>query len=247
VIPAREFQPGGGANGRALANLAHLYLGNGFGTAYDASTIAILWFAGASAMAGLLNLVPRYLPRYGMAPAWALATRPLVLVLITSAAYAVTLSARRRQDRMMWAYALITLIFAATTVTTVANMVERPDGLKIAGCFIAVLIVSLVSRVSRAYELRSTGVTFDQAASAFLRAAVPAGVVNIIANERTNVTSASTWRNGRRSARPTGFPMTSPSSSSRCRWPVPRSSSPASRSGARTSSGWSRRPHVHVG
>jgi hypothetical protein len=210
LIPAREFQPGGGANGRALAYLAHLYLGNGFGTAYDVSTIAILWFAGASAMAGLLNLVPRYLPRYGMAPAWALAARPLVLVfaavafavtwvfdasvdaqagayatgvlvLITSAAYAVTLSARRREDRMMWAYALITLIFA---VTTVANMVERPDGLKIAGCFIAaVLIVSLVSRVSRAYELRSTGVTFDQAASRFLRAAVPAGVINIIANE----------------------------------------------------------------
>jgi hypothetical protein len=210
LIPGLEFQPGGAANGRALAFLAHLYMGNGFGTAYDVSTIAILWFAGASAMAGLLNLVPRYLPRYGMAPAWALAARPLVLVfaavaflvtwvfdadvdsqagayatgvlvLITSAAFAVTLSAHRRRDRMVWAYALITLVFV---VTTVANMVERPDGLKIAGCFIAaILIVSLVSRVIRAYELRATGITFDETAAGFLREAVPAGVINVIANE----------------------------------------------------------------
>ena len=194
LIPEQDFKTGGPANGRALAFLAHSLLGKGFGTVYDVSTIMILWFAGASAMAGLLNLVPRYLPRYGMAPHWARAVRPLVLVfvgigflitwvfdanvdkqggayatgvlvLITSASLAVTLSGmRRRADgrrsvRRLATFGMITAIFIYTTV---ANIFERPDGLIIASIFIVVILaVSVISRSVRAFELRVTEIRLD--------------------------------------------------------------------------------------
>lgn len=207
LIPASALGSGGEASGRALSYLAHEHLGEVFGTVYDASTIAILWFAGASAMAGLLNLVPRYLPRYGMAPEWTRAARPLVvlftiitfiitvifqanvqaqggayatgvLVLITSASVAVTLAhwSRRRHAIVFGA---ITVCFAYTTVV---NVVERPDGVTIAGWFIAIIIAtSLVSRVLRSTELRVQRVDADEIARGFLREA-GAGPVRIIAH-----------------------------------------------------------------
>jgi hypothetical protein len=211
LIPHQEFEEGGQASGRALAYLAHEYLGNGFGTVYDLSTITILWFAGASAMAGLLNIVPRYLPRYGMAPEWTRAVRPLalaftaiafaitvifqadveaqagayatgVLVLMFSAAVAVTLSVRRGGRRSTTlAFGLITLVFAYTTI---ANIIERPDGVKIASFFIAaILTTSLISRVTRATELRVTHVELDGTARRFVEEAAARGELRIISNE----------------------------------------------------------------
>ena len=173
LVPAGELAPGGSANGRALAYVAHTYLGDAFGTVYDLSTILILAFAGASAMAGLLNIVPRYLPRYGMAPEWARAIRPLVLIYTTiavvvtiifsadvdaqagayatgvlammcSAAFAVTLSAWRRRSRVSaLAFGLITAVFVYAFV---ANEIQRPDGIVISVFFIGAIVATSRSR-----------------------------------------------------------------------------------------------------
>jgi hypothetical protein len=203
LIPADELRlepVKGKAIDRALAFLAHgespqpicPFFGLVFGTVYDVSTILILWFAGASAMAGLLNMVPRYLPRYGMAPEWAAAYRPLVvaftvinllvtlafradvsaqggayatgvLVLMTSAAIATLVDIGHRPlpadagGRLARRAALVYffLVCLVFIYTTVANMIERPDGIIIASIFITtVMAISMVSRFWRADELR---------------------------------------------------------------------------------------------
>ncbi len=217
LIPPEAFEEGGEANGRALAYLAHEYLGDGFGTVYDAGTILILWFAGASAMAGLLNIVPRYLPRYGMAPDWARATRPLVLIftlicfvvtvlfradvdaqagayatgvlaVITSATVAVTLAARRERQRAATiVFGLIAAIFVYTTAVTI---IDDPDGLQIASIFIAAIVItSLVSRVQRSTELRVGRITVDDAAEQFIDDAARGGAIRVIANQPDDRTS----------------------------------------------------------
>ena len=201
----------GRANGRALAFIAHEYLGEIFGTVYDISTVLILWFAGASAMAGLLNIVPRYLPRYGMAPEWARATRPLVIVftgicfavtiifradvdaqggayatgvlfLMSSAAVAVTLSAIKHGSRWKVLYGTIAAVFIYTTV---ANVFERPDGLKIASFFIgAIVAASFISRAMRSTEVRIDRIVLDETAQGFIEELNLGGDIRVVANRR---------------------------------------------------------------
>src|ERR1041384_6768728 len=209
LIPAEKFAEGGEANGRAIAYLAHHFFGDIFGTVYDLSTIMILWFAGASAMAGLLSIVPRYLPRYGMAPEWARAARPLViviiviafavtlifkadvnqqggayatgvLVLMTSAAIAVTLAARKKR-RSWYLYLAIAVIFVYTTIQ---NIHERPEGIKIASFFIlTIILASLFSRVYRSTELRVERIELDDQARQFIKDAAK-GTIRIITNRK---------------------------------------------------------------
>jgi hypothetical protein len=156
-------------------------------------------------MAGLLNLIPRYLPGFGMAPEWARASRPLVLVfmaiafmvtrlfhadvdaqggayatgvlvLITSASCAVTIAASKRRSRI--ALGFVSLIFIYTTLV---NIYERPEGLKISCIFIVTMIfMSLVSRAFRSTELRITGIDLDQLAQAML-AESPHETIRLIA------------------------------------------------------------------
>lgn len=67
---------------------------------------------------------------------------------MTSAAFAVTLGSRRGRNRYApWIFGLITLVFAYTTAV---NVIERPDGIRIASFFIVTIVfVSMLSRIDR--------------------------------------------------------------------------------------------------
>lgn len=213
LIPAEAFHEGGDASGRALAYLAHELLGPVFGTVYDFVTIAILWFAGASAMAGLLVLIPRYLPRFGMGPWWTERARPLVialfaidvvvtlafqadveaqggayatgvLVLMLSAAVAVTLALWKGGQRARALYfGLVALVFLYVTAV---NVFERPDGVVIASIFIlAILLLGAFSRWWRSTELRVEEFTFVDQESEALFQEIRGKKVNLVPLEHT--------------------------------------------------------------
>lgn len=208
LIPEEAYREGGPASGRAIAYLAHQHLGSGFGSVYDFATILILWFAGASAMVGLLHLIPRYLPRFGMAPQWVAFPRPLVLFLFAvtvvvtlafdaevesqagayatgvlglmlSGAFAAALSLWR-EGRRAWSF-YCWLISAVFLYALLGNIWERPDGVLIAAAFIVLTILTgAASRYRRATELRVSALDFCDAESQRLWAEIGGKKVNLV-------------------------------------------------------------------
>ena len=179
LIPREAYEAGGAASGRALSYLAHRLLGAAWGSVYDVSTILVLWFAGASAMAGMLNLIPRYLPRFGMAPRWVAFRRPLVLALFAVAVIVTWLfNADVEAQGSAYATGVLALMLSAAVAVALAfwkeakrgsrrksvyfwgvaavfaatfldNVFMKPDGLLIAGGFI--LAVLALGAFSRSY------------------------------------------------------------------------------------------------
>jgi hypothetical protein len=94
---------------------------------------------------------------------------------MTSAAIAVTLAVRRRGQNWI-PYLLIALVFIYTTIQ---NIHERPEGIKIASFFIlAIILSSFISRIWRTTELRVERVEVDDLAREFLKRAA-SGTVRI--------------------------------------------------------------------
>ena len=212
LIPARELAPGGSANGRALAYVAHNYLGDALGTVYDLSTILILAFAGASAMAGLLeHRAPLFAPLRDGSRVGACNTAPRAR--LHSRGRRGHDHLLRRRGRPGWRlrhgcagddvlgrlrrYALglarrlqvigdhFGLVTAVFVYALVANEIERPDGIVISLFFIgAIIATSLISRVYRSLELRQEHIELDETALRFIEEASRGGEIHIVANRR---------------------------------------------------------------
>jgi hypothetical protein len=110
-----------------------------------------------------------------------------VLVVMTSAAFAVALAAWRGGSRLgTIGFGLVTVVFVYTLV---ANVIERPDGIKIASFFIGgIILTSLLSRVWRTTELRAERIELDDKAKRFVDEASKGEKIHIISHRHRGTT-----------------------------------------------------------
>jgi hypothetical protein len=84
------------------------------------------------------------------------------------------------------AFGIVTLVFVYTLV---ANIIERPDGIKIALFFIgSIIVASLVSRVWRTTELRAERIELDETAKRFIEEASKGEKIHIISHRHRGTT-----------------------------------------------------------
>jgi hypothetical protein len=126
LVPAAALMPGGEAEHRALAYLAHgsplaesssnaivnPLFGHRFGDLFDLSSVIILSLAGASVTMGLQNLLPHYLNRLGMDVSWAGRVGAILFVL-NSVVLLVTVVFEASPSSQQWAYATSVLVLLA--------------------------------------------------------------------------------------------------------------------------------------
>ena len=82
LIPESAYRKGGEASGRAIAYLAHRVPGRHFRDGLRRVHHFDPVVRRRIGDGGLLHLIPRYLPRFGMAPLWVAYPRPLVLCFL---------------------------------------------------------------------------------------------------------------------------------------------------------------------
>jgi hypothetical protein len=100
---------------------------------------------------------------------------------MSSAAIAVSISAWVRNQRSKWIFILISAVFAYTTIT---NVIERPDGIKIAAFFIfGIVLSSFISRAMRTTEIRIEKIEYDATAQQFIDE-MAEGEIRIVTNRR---------------------------------------------------------------
>ncbi|HEX3725887.1 MAG TPA: hypothetical protein VHV08_06575 [Pirellulales bacterium] len=126
LVPRDELMPGGAAEHRALAYLAHgspladtaagavlnPMFGEHFGDWFDLSSAMILCLAGASVTMGLQNLLPHYLNRLGMEVSWA-GKIGVILNVLNVIVLLVTVVFRASPSSQQWAYATSVLVLLA--------------------------------------------------------------------------------------------------------------------------------------